>query len=369
MKILHFYKTFSPNAFGGIEMSIRQLCCASSKTLEVTDSILSLSPHPVEEFQTDTYTAYQVKEHLNIASNAISFSVLGKFRELAAKSDIIHCYFPWPFMDLICILSNIKKPILVTYESDIVRQKYLMPFYKPLMLYFLSRVDHIVATSPNYLQTSPVLQRYQEKTSVIPIGLDKEMYPVPGEAVLRKWRETFPQPFFLFVGVMRRYKGLHILLEAVKNTDLPVVLLGGGPMELALKKQAQQLGLSNVYFVGTLPEEDKVALLMLCHALVFPSHLRSEAFGISLLEGAMFGKPLISTEMGTGTSYININQETGYVVPPNDPDALRHAMQDLYQNEILAKKMGKNAEVRYRMLFTADKMASAYHAIYQRLLV
>lgn len=367
MKVLHFYKTFSPDAFGGTEMSIRQLCYAS-KRLNITNTVLSLSPHPTDVIETDTYTAYQVKEHINIASNAISFSVFEKFRALAKASDIIHYYFPWPFMDVVHLLSGIKKPTLVTYESDIVRQKWLMPIYKPLMHYFLGSVDHIVATSPNYLKTSEVLQRYQHKTSVIPIGLDKETYPKPLEATLNQWRETFKQPFFLFVGVMRHYKGLHILLDAAQDTTFPIVILGAGPAEVALKAQAERLKLKHVFFLGVLPEEDKVALLMLCYAIVFPSHLRSEAFGISLLEGAMFGKPMISSEIGTGTSYINIHNETGYVVPPSDPAALRQAMQDLYDNEALAKTMGKNAEARYQALFTADKMADAYHVLYQRLI-
>ena len=61
-----------------------------------------------------------------------------------------------------------------------------------------------------------------------------------------------------------------------------------------------------------------MALLALSYAILFPSHLRSEAFGISLLEGAMFGKPLISSEIGTGTTYINIDGKTGVVVPPSD---------------------------------------------------
>ena len=70
-----------------------------------------------------------------------------------------------------------------------------------------------------------------------------------------------------------------------------------------------------VAVLGALDDADKVALLTLCYAVAFPSHLRSEAFGISLLEGAMYGKPMISSEIGTGTSYINIDGETGLVVP------------------------------------------------------
>jgi len=122
------------------------------------------------------------------------------------------------------------------------------------------------------------------------------------------------------------------------------------------------------FFLGRLPQEDKVALQMQCYCVLFPSHLRSEAFGISLLEGAMFGKPLISSEIGTGTTFINIAGETGLVVPPSDPLALRQAMQSLWNNPDMATQMGKRAEARYWELFTADKMVESYVDMYRQLI-
>ena len=114
-------------------------------------------------------------------------------------------------------------------------------------------------------------------------------------------------------------------------------------MEADLKQQALRLGVKKVYFLGAVSDEDKIALVKLCRGVVFPSHLRSEAFGVTLLEGAMFGKPLISSEIGTGSSYVNIDGVTGIVVPPNDPVALRDAMRRLGQDEALATKMGRCA--------------------------
>ena len=212
-----------------------------------------------------------------------------------------------------------------------------------------------------------MLTRYKDKTCVIPIGLDKAIYPRPRAEVKERWRQRCGDRFFLFIGVLRYYKGLHILLDAVVNTDYPVVIVGAGPIELELKQHAQRLGLKNVMFVGALDEEDKVALLELCYALAFPSHLRSEAFGISLLEGAMYGKPMISSEIGTGTTYINIDGDTGLVVPPSDPGAFRAAMRTLWDNPQLAAQMGQRAERRYWDLFTAERMAYNYMQLYREL--
>ena len=235
------------------------------------------------------------------------------------------------------------------------------------MTRFLGSVDRIVATSPNYLATSDVLGKFRAKTSVIPIGLDRSTYPEPSSKLLADWRGRIGDRFFLFVGMLRYYKGLHILLDAIQGTGLPVVIVGAGPMEQELQKHSARLNLPNVHFLGLLSDEDKVAIIKLCFAFVFPSHLRSEAFGISLLEGAMFGKPLISSEIGTGTTFVNIHGETGIVVPPNDADAFRRAMIYLVENPTEAKRMGENAELRYQSLFRAEQMTSRYIELYRGL--
>jgi rhamnosyl/mannosyltransferase len=268
-------------------------------------------------------------------------------------------------MDIVHLLTQAKKPTVLTYHSDIIRQKHLFKLYSPLMHYFLGNVNRIVATSPNYFASSKILNQYQEKTVVIPIGLDKNTYPMPSSDLIKQWQTQITGKFFLFVGMMRYYKGLHILLDAIKGTDLKVVILGSGPVEASLKEHARKHGINNVFFVGMLPDEDKVALLQLCYAVVFPSHIRSEAFGISLLEGAMFGKPMISSEIGTGTSYVNIHNETGLVVPPSNPVAFREAMQYLLDNPAVAKKLGSQAAERFMNIFTADKMTSQYIELYK----
>jgi rhamnosyl/mannosyltransferase len=150
--------------------------------------------------------------------------------------------------------------------------------------------------------------------------------------------------------------------------DFHTVIVGAGPIEYELKEKAESLGLKNVTFLGQVSEEDKVALLNLSYALVFPSHLRSEAFGISLLEGAMYGKPMISSEIGTGTSFVNLDQQTGIVVPPSSPKDLHAAMSYLWNNPGIAARMGHEAIARYEKLFTADDMCQSYKALYERLL-
>jgi len=368
IRVLHVYKTFTPDSVGGLENAIAQMASATGR-LGLDTRVVSISRTGLPATSRLGRTEhFRYRETFSVASNTVSLSLLADFRRHVEWADVIHYHFPWPFADLLHLAWRVRKPSIVTYHSDIVRQRQLMKLYQPLMRAFLGRVNHIVATSPNYLQTSDVLRNYADKTSVIPIGLDPASYPRPDPERVAHWRRELGDNFFLFIGVIRYYKGLHILLDAVASTHLPTVIVGSGPIENELRAHAQRQGLSHVRFLGSVAEEDKVALLQLSMAVVFPSHLRSEAFGVTLLEGAMFGKPLISSEIGTGTSYINIHEETGIVVPPSDPDALRAAMQRLAEDPGLRQRMGAAGLRRFEALFTAERMGTQYRNAYRALL-
>jgi rhamnosyl/mannosyltransferase len=368
IKVLHFFKTYYPETMGGIEQVIFQIAEGGTKHGFESEVLYLSKRGAARDEQVGHHLTHRSKLDLHIASTGFSLSAFKDFAELAKKADIVHYHFPWPYMDLVHFATRIRKPAVVSYHSDIVKQKTLLKLYQPLMNRFLSSVDCIVASSPNYAESSPVLTRFKDKVRVVPYGLDRQTYPTPSAEKLDFWRARLGERFFLFVGALRYYKGLDYLLDAAKATQLPVVILGGGHLEMELKAQANQLGLSNVHFLGGLPDEDKAALLTLCYAFVFPSHLRSESFGISLLEGAMYGKPMISCEIGSGTTYINIAGETGLVVPPRDSVALAGAMNQLWNQPAVAASMGEAAARRFEEVFSSDSMAKSYAEIYRYLL-
>src|SRR5690606_11045798 len=368
MKVLHFYKTYYPDGYGGIQQVIYQLAEGTAEH-GIHSDVLFLSQSEERSYVTSgQHRVHSSRLNFEVASTGFSWEVISRFRKLASEADIIHYHFPWPFMDVVHFLAGIKKPIVVSYHSDIVKQKYLLQLYKPLMHLFLRQANVIVAASPAYIQHSPVLKHYKNKTRVITYGLDESTYPKPEASALEKWRSQLPEKFFLFVGALRYYKGLHFLLLAATQTGLPVVIVGSGGVEAELHEQAGQLGLNNVIFTGALADTDKVALLQLCTAFVFPSYLPSEAFGISLLEAAMYGKPMISCEIGTGTTFINIHEETGLAVGPADPTALAQAMVRLWSAPEQCKQMGNKARVRFEQQFTSAVMAKSYAGLYKSLL-
>jgi len=369
LRILHVYRTCWSDSYGGIEQAIRQLCLSTRKFENVHNFVFTLGDNK-KPYIGRVHKAGLIKYPLSfeIASNGMSWRALLAFRKISRRMDIIHYHFPWPFGDLMNLTRASNVPAIVTYHSDIVRQQGLLKLYRPLLKHFLGNMEHIVATSPNYFATSQTLDDFRDKVSVIPLGLNEDTYPCIDETRVTHWRNILGSGFFLFVGALRYYKGLHSLLDACAGTDMRLVIVGAGPMENELLPKLLKPELANVHMLGRLEEDDKVALIHLCRALVFPSNFRSEAFGFSLLEAAMYGKPMISSEIGTGTSFINAHKETGLVVSPFDTDALRGAMQTLYNDKHLAEKMGRQAERRYKEYFTADKMSKAYLSLYNKVL-
>ncbi|WP_128571934.1 glycosyltransferase [Ectothiorhodospira haloalkaliphila] len=236
IRVLHVYKTFYPMTQGGIQESIRQICL-NTHARGVESRVLTLTPSPVgHPIRVDDIEVYQAKQLFELASCGFSLSALTQFGQLARWADVLHYHFPWPFADLLHFLRRPDKPSVVTYHSDIVRQRHLSKVYAPLMHAFLDATDIIVPTSPNYTRSSPILRRFRNKLRVIPLGLNECRYPPPGRACPLPFEDR--EEFFLFVGVFRAYKGLHILLEAAQNASFKVVIAGRGPMEKRLKAQA-----------------------------------------------------------------------------------------------------------------------------------
>lgn len=366
-RVLHIYRTYFPETQGGVQEAIRQICLATSEFgCKNTVYALARKPSP-GEMSLPEGDLVRTASLCELAScdfgSPLSFL---RMRSLARGVDLIHCHYPWPFGDLLALLGGVGRPIVVTYHSDIVRQRTLGQVYRPLQALFFRRASAVVATSDAYRASSTLLQSFDSKVSAIPLPIDCTQVPPPDEERERYWRERFGQGFFLFVGVLRYYKGLHILVEAARTTGLPVVVVGDGPERERLSNQAS--GVENIHFLGFRDDADKFTLIRLAGAMVFPSHLRAEAFGVSLLEASAVGRPMITTDIGTGTSLVNAHGETGLVVPPGDAVALAEAMVYLAERPLLRDRMGFAAKERCRRFFSSDVVGAAYRRLYDKVL-
>lgn len=371
MKVLHVYRTYFPDPPGGMQEAIRQICL-STQPYGVENTIFTLSPNPEPNIiMRPEGRVVRCRSWAAPASCDLGGpQAFSSFRSLVQQSDVVHYLFPWPFADLLHEVAP-KKPSVLTYISDIVRQQRLKALYEPLMWRTLRGMDAIVSNVPRYAETSPVLTQSSltAKIRQIPLGIEESSYIIePDNTILSRLGIKDGEPFIFFVGVLRYYKGLHTLLEACKHTKGRVVIAGSGPEGTSLQAQAKALGLSNVIFAGQVTKAEKVALLKACRALVLPSHLRSEAYGMVLVEASMFGKPMISCEINTGTSFVNQHLTTGLVVPPESPVEMATAMNTLLTDRSVAGSFGLSARERYETHFSGRVLGESYARVFSEVL-
>jgi glycosyltransferase involved in cell wall biosynthesis len=376
MRVLHCYRTYFPDTQGGGQEAIRQIAL-STQAQGVNNTIFTLSPEPRPAVihRAEGTVVRRLSWAAPASCDLGTASAFRCFRQLARAADVIHYHFPWPFADFLHKFSGVgDRRAVMTYHSDVVRQRWVGFVYRPFTRSMLGAMNAVVATSTAYARTSSVLRDFVPSTrlKVIPLGIFEESYR---EALIESRKLSVAERFglstdgyFLSLGVLRYYKGLHTLIEAAKEIEFPIVLAGDGPMRGALERLAQHLPPNRVRFLGRVSDAEKMALIAGCRALVLPSHLRSEAFGMVLLESAMLGRPMISCEIGTGTTYVNVHEETGLVVSPENSSMLASAMRQFALDETVALRWGQGARARYERLFSGDALGRAYADLYRSVL-
>nr|WP_315239712.1 glycosyltransferase [uncultured Albidiferax sp.] len=369
MKVLHVYRTYFPDPPGGLQEAIRQICLATG-SFGVESKVFTLSPQPLPKrlVRPEAVTVRSLSWAAPASCDLGGADSVREFYRLQKWADVVHLHFPWPFADVLNLFKASDKPAVMTYHSDIVRQQVLNRLYGPLMRRTMRAMSAVIATSPAYAKSSPVLKRDvpSGRLRTIPLGIVDKPEAAAGFAGQSAGGDYgVHQPFVLALGVLRYYKGLHTLVHAARQISGNIVIAGSGPEDANLKELAKQLGVTNIFFAGQVTDAQKTELLHQCTALVLPSHLRSEAFGMVLVEAAMFSKPMVCCEVGSGTSYVNLDGVTGWVVPPESPSELANACNRIFEDPVLAKAMGMAARARYEDLFSGVALGRAYSDLYR----
>lgn len=356
MRVLQVNKLYYPHV-GGVEQVVRSLSIGLKKNVDVKVLVANTSPRTIFE-KIDGIEVVKIFSLGMLRSAPISPTFGLWLRRL--QSDIYHFHVPNPSGELGYLLARPPGKMVVTYHSDVVRQKFFLNFYGPLLKKFLSSADLIMATSPNMIENSPYLEPFREKCVSVPLGVSPEQFALTEDVRKRasKIREMHGAPIVLFLGRFIYYKGIEFLIEAMRDVDAVLILAGSGPLESELKVTVEKTGLSSkVEFVGQPDDLELPAYYHACDIFVLPSIVGSEAFGIVQVEAQMCGKPVISTDLPTGVPYVNRDGETGLIVPPRDSASLARAINRLLGDGGLRQKMGSAGRDRALREFTRDRMA------------
>jgi glycosyltransferase involved in cell wall biosynthesis len=282
----------------------------------------------------------------------------------AADADVVHFHHPNPPAVLSYFAARPRGRLVVTYHSDIVRQRVLGPLFSPLLHRFLARADAIVASSPDYAASSPVLRRHAARVRVIPFGIDAEELGAVDAAEVAAVRARHGPRIVFAAGRLVYYKGFEYLVRAMRRVDAHLLIAGDGPLLGELRRVAAEADVeARVTLLGRVPD-----LRPLYHAadvFALPSVARSEAFGIVQLEAMACGVPVVNTALDTGVPFVSPHGVTGLTVPPADSGALAAALARLLGDSALRARMGSEGRARVAGELGAGLMARRTLALYR----
>jgi len=360
MEILHIYKDYYP-VLGGIENHLKLLAEGQARRgHDVTALVTNPDVRRTTEAIEQGVRVIRAARLATVASTPLSATLA--MQRARRRPDIVHLHFPYPPGEMSQLFLGRDTPAVLTYHSDVVRQAGILRFYRPLMMRALAAVGAIIVGSPP-MQGSAYLAGFQNKLHVIPYGIALARFqerPSDAELARVRYRHLGPlapsvgggasgasMPLLLFVGRLRYYKGLDTLIAALPKIRARLLVAGTGPMQEAWQAAAVAARVDDrVAWLGDVPDADLPSLYHLADLFVLPASHPSEAFGLVQVEAMAAGLPVVGTELGTGTSYVNRDSETGLVVPPRNPDALAGAVNALLADSDLRGAMGAAARAR-----------------------
>lgn len=373
MKVLHFGRFYN-NSFGGIERQVSLLL----PVLGLKNKVANLVAHDhwgYEEVKQPNYPVYKVPSLGLLAGTPICPTMPLVARQLCKSEnyEIAHLHFPDPMSHLAAYFLPAHVRLVISWHSDIIKQRNLLRFYRPFLEHISRRADAIVAATPKHFSSSTQIPQSisEDKKHVVPYGIDfSYLDNVQARVQAKKIRQDFEGNQQIFaVGRHVYYKGFEYLIRAMVNLRDTVLLLGGsGPLTESLKQLCAELGLEDrVIFLGRIPDDLLPTYFHSCDVFCMPSVEPSEAFGLVQAEAMACGKPVVCCELGNGVTYVNRHRETGLVVPPRDVCALASALSELLRDEALRLRMGAAANERVRAEFTIEAMTRGMLTIYSQL--
>ncbi len=367
MKIVHIYKDYAP-VLGGIENHVRDIAEAqASNGHQVTVIVNQLKGLRGTTETINGVRVVKVKRHLDVQSAPIGVTFPYHVWRETRGADIVHVHAPYPIGEACNLIFGREKKTVITWHSDIVRQKTLLRVYAPLLKMALNHAQRIIIGSQPYRDSSIWLKPHIKKTSIVPYGADLSRFEKqqPNAKLLDLKRDG--KFVTLTVGRLRYYKGLDTLIRALKNLpEVIAVIVGIGPMAAEWKSLAQDIGVvSQIVWAGEVTDAELPSYFQAADVYVLPANSRAESYGIALVEALACGLPLVTTEVGSATSWINQDHVTGFVVAPESPPQLAHAIRTLQSQPNLIQKMRIAARARAEQEFSQALMLSRIEQIYR----
>lgn len=367
---------YYPPKIGGIEFHVQDLAeSLVAAGLEVRVLVCNTRNESIRE----TIRGVEIIRCARLfekSSTPVSLAFKDELEKNSEWADLVHFHFPYPFGEFEWLRSkpykNKSVPYLITYHTDIVRQKTALSLYRPYLKRFLVGASAIIASSPQMVQYSDYLQPHKQKVRQINFGLKVKEIAFNREAInkARQIRKQFDdRPFVLFVGRLVYYKGVDVLAWSMRENDLDYVVIGQGPLRGEMESIAELIGAKKrLRVIDSVSYEELVSWLHAADVLVLPSVLESEAFGLVQIEAHAARTPTVSTKLKSGVVYANLDGITGLTVEVGDPHALGQALKRITSDRSLHDELAVQAQARALADFNLEQMVERTIELYAEIL-
>jgi rhamnosyl/mannosyltransferase len=381
-------KFYSP-ATGGIETHVRTLARAQA-ALGAEVRVVCVN-HLDRKSRDVTWERFAVTETVEEWDGSVRVTRVGRRMSIArldvcpdlprvlsrlirTGTDVLHLHVPNPTMLLALAVLQSRIPLVVTYHSDVVKQKLLGMAQRPFEHLVFRKAAVLLSNSPTYPGGSIVLQRYRGKLDVLPMGIEVDSYLRPTPIAWRhaqRLKKEHGEPLWLAVGRLVYYKGLHNAIRALALVPGKLMVVGNGPLERELKQLAEEVGVAGrVIWSGWVGEEELIGAYHAATAFWFPSNERSEGFGLVQVEAMASGCPVINTAIPhSGVPWVSKHGETGLTVPVNDAAALAAASRRLLDERRLRDRLASAARELAAARFDHRVMAEQSLQVYREVVV
>jgi glycosyltransferase involved in cell wall biosynthesis len=319
----------------------------------IVTHVENLMKHSKKDFEIITYPSWARLPLLR----PLGFILWGFLAGLRKDFDIIHAHYALPqgLLGVMLGLAKRRPLVLTLHGSDILvlgRKRAL----RPLLGWLLRRCDRIIAVSAYLKQEAMGLGAEEARVRVVHGGVDLPDKIPAGPAGCKT---------VTFIGALVPQKGVDVLLDAFKEVrarlpEVSLVIVGDGPERNRLEQMVEDLGLSEVAFLGFVDDLERV-YEKTC-LLVLPS--REEGFGLVLLEAMARGVPVVATEAG-GIPEV-LGPEYAALVRPGDRQGLAEVIIRVLEDKGLREELSRLAMERVRE-FSWEKMGKEVDALYEEL--
>jgi glycosyltransferase involved in cell wall biosynthesis len=353
---------FYPPHRGGMESHLEALCLGLNESVDLQVVVSNSTGETVVENRKGVRVT-RLGRIAEVASTSICPDLPRYLRQNPA--DVLHLHHPNPMGALAILLSGHRGAIVVTYHSDVIRQRILNQPLQIMMRRLLDRTSAIIVTSPQYLESSPLLASYRDLCHIVPLSAEIARSAEVDPAAVESIRAQYGPRQILSVGRMVYYKGYEYLIEAMRSVNGHAIVIGDGPLRRDLERKARQAGVTEkVSFLGEVA--DLRPYYLAADVFALPSVARSEAFGIVQLEAMAYGLPIVNTRLDSGVPFVSRDQVTGFTVAPRDPAALGAALQYLLDRYDLRRQFGESARHRAETQFSGERMTASTLDVYNR---